>query len=574
MSPQAPQVKLPSMPQEPHLPPVSNALGARIEVRAFGQSLSILAPQIDFLREDSLWRLHRICQPALATQTLAAEGVALDIGAGFGAFALPFAVAYPGWRVVCFEPDPLAFAYLQTNIRELALPQITALPFAVGYQKADAPQDPTAVRTVLKSAVLGQGEEIERLRPLLPLALHSKSKINIGYLERGCNLTAEFDHAQVPTIAAALLDCLAPRLIKLIAPKVEAEILADLSGSKIDHVIGESWGPIGSGVIHPPSAGLRQTWMPRAGQDEIALRKDADPHEKPSRLDIVFALSEGGADLATIEALLGDPSRDIRVLAVGNGSADQAVAVKPFAQSDPRLLFLTASNPGQSAAWNFGRLHSTATHLAFVNSCSLPQKGFFSSLFDLARQTGAEVVQGPHLFIDREAIGPSLMAEKAKVILGFEFADTTYHRLSPAVLLSNAPSIWRRVYRRDFLDHRKIWFPEDLKPSGDYVFQALSLHGIPNVPELQGRRLCQKAVAISAHEQSDCVLGSFAIILKHACDQGWNDFGPILQWFSAQVHASVMALNPQQQSEFIQSAAALWADAYKLIWAAGLPERP
>ena len=149
----------------------------------------------------------------------------------------------------------------------------------------------------------------------------------------------------MPTIAAALLDCLAPGLIKLIAPKVEAEILADLSGSKIDHVIGESWGPISSGVIHPPSAGLRQTWMPRAGQDEIALRKGADPHEEPSRLDIVFALSEGGANLATIEALLGDPSRDIRVLAVGNGSADQAVALKSFAQSDPRLLFFDSLKP-------------------------------------------------------------------------------------------------------------------------------------------------------------------------------------------------------------------------------------
>ena len=119
-----------------------------IELCAFGQSLSVFAPKIEFLRADSLWRLRHIYQPALATQTLATQGVALDIGAGFGTFALRFAMAYPGWRLFCFEPDPVAFSFLQRNIHDLSLPQITALPFAVGHQE-DAPQNPKAVRTAL-----------------------------------------------------------------------------------------------------------------------------------------------------------------------------------------------------------------------------------------------------------------------------------------------------------------------------------------------------------------------------------------------------------------------------------------
>ena len=161
-----------------------------IELCAFGQSLSVFAPKIEFLRADSLWRLRHIYQPALATQTLATQGVAVDIGAGFGTFALPFAMAYPGWRVFCFEPDPVAFAFLQRNIHDLSLPQITALPFAVVHQE-DAPQNSKAVRAALRQVALGQGAGVDRLGALLPLACHSKSMINQGYLERGRNLAAE-----------------------------------------------------------------------------------------------------------------------------------------------------------------------------------------------------------------------------------------------------------------------------------------------------------------------------------------------------------------------------------------------
>ena len=91
---------------------------APVRVRAFGQEVTCSAPVPNFLAEDSVWRLRHIYEPALAARILSAEGVALDIGAGFGCFAIPFAKAFPDWTVWCFEPNPDFHAALEKNIAE------------------------------------------------------------------------------------------------------------------------------------------------------------------------------------------------------------------------------------------------------------------------------------------------------------------------------------------------------------------------------------------------------------------------------------------------------------------------
>ena len=552
-----------------------------IELRAFGQSLSVFAPKIDFLRADSLWRLRHIYEPALATQTLTTQGVAVDIGAGFGAFALPFAKAYPGWRVFCFEPDPVAFAFLQRNIHDLLLPQITALPFAVGYQE-DAPQNPKAVRAALRQVATGQDDGTDALRALLPVASHSKSKINLGYLELGQNMMAEFETVQVPTLAAAMLDVLSPRLLKIVAPKAEAQILCDLSHSRIDHVIGESWGHINSALIHVPSAGKRQTWMPRAGQPKLALRRPFDASGRLSRLDVILALpAAADADYSSVASILSDPSDEISVLAVGDGSFKQEALLRSKSGHDPRLRFCKMPSLGKAAAWNFGRMQSAATHLAFVDCESFPTKGFFSSLLDLARQTGAEVVQGPYHLLDSDPSSQTAIIAKptspkgnVAAIERYQFADTTYRRLENFTLMTQAPSIWRRVYRRDFLDNRAIWFPEHLEVNGEFAFQTLTLHHSPDVPELEDIMFGKCVNVLPAQDQARDALESFQFLIKYGAAEGWNDFSPVFRAFASQVNACAASLPPHERREFIGSATVLWVNAQNTFGTADFMQLP
>ena len=547
-------------------------LDDQIELHAFGQTISVFAPKIDFLRADSLWRLRHIYQRALSTQSLAKEGVALDIGAGFGVFAVPFALACPGWQIFCFEPDPTAFSYLQKNIDDLALSQIIALPFAVGHTKEDAPSDAKAVCAALKRLQYDTEAKLDRLTALLPLRNHSKSLIHNGYLERGHNTSAEFSFVKVPTLAAGMLEVLSPTLLKIIAPKAEVEILTDLSQSKIDHVIGESWRHIPTSILQAPSAGLRQTWIPRAGQSQFGLRRSLDISGQSLHLDVIVAIpSDGDVNFSWIADLLSDPSMEIRVLVVGDEATEPAkLALQTCSRSDPRVRFFHRPNAGQGSSWNFGRLQSSATHIAFVDAQSRPGQSFFQGLLELARQTGAEVVQGPFYGLEGEdpfqiPFGVTPQETHAALKPRFEIADTTYHRMGNFALISEPPTIWRRVYRRDFLDNRRIWFPEHLASMGEFVFQTLTLSAIPDVPTLDGVIFGHAPSKPAGQDMACCIIESFRILLNRAGGEGWNELSPLFQTFAFQLNNSVAHLDAQDQPAFLKSAAELWAYAHKLF---------
>ncbi len=544
-----------------------------IMLRAFGESIALLAPKNEFLRNDSLWRLQNIYHPALATQTLAQCGVALDIGAGFGAFAVPFALAYPDWRVFCFEPDPLAFAYLQKNIQDLSLTQVTALPFAIGCQKEDAPQDANAVRVALGRVMAGDETAIDRLGAVLPIALYSKSKINMGYLERGHNRAEEFDPVHLPTLAAVMLDCLSPRLLKITAPMAESGILSDLSDAQIDHVIGETWSHVPSALIHKPAKGQRQTWLRRAGTDQLALRKAAYLGGRTSTLDIIFApCAVLDDDLASLDALLSDPSDDFKVLAVLDPDYLAADDLLALFGNDSRLCVLQTPSGGSAPAWNVGRKQSTATHIAFVEGGSLAEIGFFSHLLDLARYTGAEVVQGPHYTFDAEGpdqvangLGNMLLRDDAAVGARYPFSDRHYHLCATHALMAQDAAISRRVYRRDYLDSRDIWFPDTGNHADKLIFQTLSLHQLPHVAELDGASFAQRAQGLPPQDRANSILESFRVLIKRAVRDGWNDFEWILQSFAAQINSITPELDPQARTRFLRSMAQLWAQAGQVL---------
>jgi hypothetical protein len=143
----------------------------------------------------------------------------------------------------------------------------------------------------------------------------------------------------------------------------------------------------------------------------------------------------------------------------------------------------------------------------------------------------------------------------------FQFAETTYRRCDTFPLVAQIPSVWRRVYRRDFLDNRAIWFPEHIKSNGEFVFQTLSLHSIPDVPECGGIMFGRRECPISARDHAQCALESFDFLVTKASNEGWNDFTCVLQAFASQVKSCASALKLQEQQEFIRSAAALWANA-------------
>ena len=570
---------------------LASRLPDSVTLRAFGQNLTLLAPQDSYLRDDTAWRLREIYQPALTTQTLAGTGVAVDIGAGFGGFALPFAAAFPGWTVWCFEPEPVAYARLKQNIAALKLGNVVAVNAAVGGGNALDAAALTAVQAALRAlAASGSGIEsgsrvMANLLALCPGQQYRRHNEMRYVIECGEPVSEIFEPCRFATLPAVALTALGPNLLKLTAPYAEAAILQDLVAAKLDHIIGELWALVPAHLVYGTTAGLRQTWLPVAGVPPLKLRRSANLTGHRLGLDVVVAMYNAKPWIVScIEGILASPSDEIRVHVVDDGSTDgSADLVAAGYAGHPRVLLHHKANGGCASARNYGRLMSDASHIAFVDAADLPGPGLYSELLELARYTGAELVQGGFELLQeveeraQDEGGAALTRMPSYEADNPAFAEARRHAfgggtccLQPADLLSvGQPSIWRRVYRRDYLDNRKIWFPEHIRAFDDQFFQLLTLQPLRFVPTLDHVHYGYRQHPGQDIRQGDArmiySLEIFRLMLKRALSEGWNEFEPLLRSYVNTANWCWQGLRPDLRPGFVRSAAELWVYMQKSL---------
>ena len=575
----ADQMPAPARPTHKSLP--------QLRARAFGRSLNLHVTADVYLRDDSYWRLRSIYEPALAAQTLATSGVALDVGAGFGCFAIPFALANRNWTVWAFEPDPEAFAALCLNIRAQQLTNVFAIHAAVG--PATGPQDWTTIASAL-AALAAKGPEDARamtvLHQTLPVQNFRQHVDMRGVVELGAASAPEFDPVSYPVIPSAALLVLNPSLLKLTAPFAEAAVLSGLTDAPLDHVIGESWTHLPSHLVYGRTKGLRQTWIPRAGDPMLRLRRTVSLNQHRPGLDVVVAMYNARTWIKDcVDGILMGANDEIRVLVVDDGSTDGSGAVvrDTYAGND-RVHLLTKLNGGCASARNFGRLNSDASHIAFVDADDVPGPGLFAGLLELARHTGAEMVQGGFDLLHQDhgdiRFEPSYEAQLPEIAQGHRhnFGDTTCVVVPASLLIQGQPSIWRRVYRRDFLDNRKIWFPEHIRAFDDQIFQLLTLQQVQDVPMLDGVSYGYRQHDLQDIRQGDersfYSLEMFRMMLKRGVIEGWTDFRPMLRSYVNTVNWCWTGLRLDLRPAFENGAAELWVYALNTLDPAAFHDLP
>jgi len=233
---------------------------------------------------------------------------------------------------------------------------------------------------------------------------------------------------------------------------------------------------------------------------------------------------------------------------------------------------LTKLNGGCASARNYGRMKSDASHIAFVDADDIPGPGLFTGLLDLARHTGAEITQGGFELLTTGPDGslnhiPSYEVTIPEVIHAkrHNFGDQTCFMMPSWLLLQGQPTIWRRIYRRDFLDNRNIWFPEHIRAFDDQIFQVLTLQNIQNVPTLDGVNYFYRQHPGQDIKQGDerafYSLEMFRMVLKRGVSEGWNEFRSVLQSYMNTVNWCWQGLRPDLRPAFVRGAAELWVYA-------------
>ncbi|MGR3621465.1 glycosyltransferase [Pseudophaeobacter sp.] len=514
----------------------------RASVQAFGQQVEIWhreeALEVQQRRQD----LGEIYELFLASRVLPLLGLCVDIGAGAGWFGLAFAAAFPRWQVLCIEADCARYQALQETVQRSGLENISCLQGGF-HPEATASDIPIYQSLKMENHAF---ERSEILSAILSEFLAQPQWGDFcalpglgGRLAPATAVSGDGAVQSCPALPPGLLTALAPDLVKLDAPGVETELAQAMHATSTAFVTGRL-------VSHVPSAALlpqdpevkRQIYLPHG---DLALRRDHEDSLGARRpgLDVVVAMYNARDFIgACLDSLLADDNPDIRVLVVDDGSTDGSGDLVAERYRDcPRLQLLPKANGGCASARNHGRACSDASHIAFVDADDRVDPGLFSSLLELARYGGFNMVEGEFFAFEVDATGAEQrhpQAEQARFSEGpLQRLGEIRYALSPSLdLMQGQPSIWRRIYRRDFLDHWQIGFPEHVRAFDDQIFQLLCAQHGGEMAHVFGQSYHYRQHPAQDIKQGDArhfySFNMFREVFLRAEAEAWPDLQPVM----------------------------------------------
>ena len=339
------------------------------------------------------------------------------------------------------------------------------------------------------------------------------------------------------------------------------------------------------------SAPARPRTMPalQPGLDVVVALHNTLPHVIACIDSLLQGANEGSSTGSSTGSDAGPPktrqghgdrpqrgSGGLRILVVDDGSTDGSGAqVAMRFGTDPRVRLLQKPNGGCASARNYGRLVSDRTHIAFVDADDFTDPGFFAGLYGLAMETGTPMVQGGFDFHDPRRSPPD-SPYGGDLVIGTMPAQRIGGQQAIEVPVSDAllrsqPSIWRRVYRRDFLDRHDIWFPESIRAYDDYLFQILCFSHVRHIWFLPGPKYRYRQHQDQDTRQSDArhfnMLAMFSMLSRRAAAGDWSSFDAHVQTMLDAINWSSTRLQPALVGVFLREAARLCV-ALTRIWGA------
>lgn len=153
-----------------------------------------------------------------------------------------------------------------------------------------------------------------------------------------------------------------------------------------------------------------------------------------------------------LESIVGQTLRDIEIICVNDGATDNSpVILEKYAKNDPRIKIVNKLNGGLPSARNAGLEVATGEFIGFIDSDDWIDLDFYEKLYDAANKNQAEIA----------ATGIIRKNEK-KHKIRLKFTETkVYETFEDKVNVLDAlrsPSVWNKIYKRDFLNRIALKF--------------------------------------------------------------------------------------------------------------------
>ena len=173
-----------------------------------------------------------------------------------------------------------------------------------------------------------------------------------------------------------------------------------------------------------------------------------------------------------IESVMNQTLKDIEIILIDNGASDiERVIIEEYEKSDNRIKVIHfEENQGYGKAVNTGIKSAAAPYVGIVESDDYIDAGMFETLYNLIDKYNADIAKSAYRAFTPEKTKERLTKLKIPTDKCFKLSEHPE-------FLSEHPSIWSCLYRKDFLLKNGIFFLEKQGTSWvDNPFQLESLY--------------------------------------------------------------------------------------------------
>ncbi|CAK0749283.1 hypothetical protein CCP4SC76_2020002 [Gammaproteobacteria bacterium] len=175
-----------------------------------------------------------------------------------------------------------------------------------------------------------------------------------------------------------------------------------------------------------------------------------------------------------LESLVDQTLGNLEIIVVDDGSRDRSGQIADeWAARDPRVRVIRQANAGCAAARSNGLRVATGRFVGLVDGDDWVDPPMFQALAESAVRFGSDIAQcGYRECYDSNGTWSDVRED---FTLTHQIGEGNGLVANPKDLIPWRPSIWRRIYRRDFLSGHGIDFPRTIRRFDDLPFHFMTL---------------------------------------------------------------------------------------------------
>lgn len=197
------------------------------------------------------------------------------------------------------------------------------------------------------------------------------------------------------------------------------------------------------------------------------------------KVSIIIPVYNASATLARcLDSIITQTLKELEIIIVDDGSHDESLTIcQKYQKLDSRIQVFSCDNVGVSSARNYGLGKAIGEYIGFVDSDDSVKQEMFELLYQIATVSNADIAVSSYYSVYGHLVrahkswdGNGIFTNKEYALQILQEPYSYYYGV-----------VWNKLYKRDFIEKRRIRFDTKVTYGEDFIFNLELLKGYGRV---------------------------------------------------------------------------------------------